>query len=144
MKFPPVSERKPKHDGIFDPDVPYTEYQKLLCDTFKNAEEKQIILFGSGMMFEDYMEKYGRKYRPAFIVDNDRNKWEKQRMGIEIKKPEAILEIPERKRHLIICSYYYREISKQLDEMGINDYKIYVQKIEWILRTEKEKDNDDK
>lgn len=144
LKFPPVSERKPKHDGIFDPDVPYTEYQKLLCDTFKNAEEKQIILFGSGMMFEDYMEKYGRKYRPAFIVDNDRNKWEKQRMGIEIKKPEAILEIPERKRHLIICSYYYREISKQLDEMGINDYKIYVQKIEWILRTEKEKDNDDK
>ena len=37
---------------------------------------------------------------------------------------------------LIICSYYYKEISKQLDEMGIHDYKVYVQNAEWILETE--------
>lgn len=139
MKYPPVSERKPKHNGIFDPFVPYTEYQKLLLDTFKGAEGKKIILFGSGMMFEDYMEKYGSKYRPDFIVDNDENKWDRKRMGIDIRRPEAILDIPKEKRHLIICSYYYREISEQLDKMGITDYKVYVQKIEWILKTEAER-----
>ena len=137
MRYPPEEERKPKHDGIWNPDEPYEKYVKLLCDTFKDCKGKKIILFGSGMMFEDYMKKYGAKYRPAFLVDNDDSKWEKSRMGIEIRKPEAILEVPENKRKLIICSYYYPEIEKQLKEMGVTDYQIYVQRLEWILEAEK-------
>lgn len=92
-------------------------------------------------MFEDYMKKYGDKYRPAFLVDNDENKWGRSRMGIPIRKPEDILEVPERDRRLIICSYYYREISEQLDKMGIHGYKVYVQELEWILRTEEQHDS---
>ena len=83
------------------------------------------------------MKKYGARYRPSFLVDNDDSKWEKRRMGIEIKKPEAILEVPENRRKLIICSYYYPEIEKQLQEMGVTDYQIYVQRLEWILEAEK-------
>lgn len=137
MRYPPEEERKPKHDGIWNPDEPYEKYVKLLCDIFKDCRGKKIILFGSGMMFEDYMKKYGGKYRPAFLVDNDDSKWEKSRMGIEIKKPEAILEVPEDRRKLIICSYYYPEIEKQLQAMGVTDYQIYVQRLEWILEAEK-------
>ena len=137
MRYPPEEERKPKHDGIWNPDEPYEKYVKLLCDIFKDCKGKKIILFGSGMMFEDYMKKYGGKYRPSFLVDNDDSKWEKRRMGIEIKKPEAILEVPENRRKLIICSYYYPEIEKQLQEMGVTDYQIYVQRLEWILEAEK-------
>ncbi len=105
-------------------------------DTFEDAKGKQIILFGSGMMFEDYMKKYGDKYHPAFLVDNDENKWGRCRMGLEIRKPEAIHAVPAEKRHLIICSFYYREIAEQLQQMGIPDYKVYVQNPEWIIRTE--------
>lgn len=137
MRYPPEEERKPKHYGIWNPDEPYEKYVKLLCDIFKDCKGKKIILFGSGMMFEDYMKKYGRKYRPAFLVDNDDSKWEKSRMGIEIKKPEAILEVPENRRRLIICSYYYPEIEKQLQAMGVTDYQIYVQRLEWVLEAEK-------
>ena len=136
MKYPPEDERKPKHRGIYHPERPYREYVELLCDTFAAAKGKKIILFGAGLMFEDYMKKYGDKYRPAFIVDNDENKWGRFRMGIEIRKPEEILEVPVEKRHLIICSFYYREISAQLENMGITDYKVYVQEPEWILQTE--------
>ena len=57
-------------------------------------------------------------------------------MGVEICAPKEILKIRESARHVIICSYYYKEISKQLDEMGIQDYKVYVQNVEWILETE--------
>lgn len=140
MKYPPEEERKPKHRGVFDPERPYIQYTKLLCDTFAGAAGKQLILFGAGLMFEDYMKKYGDKYRPAFLVDNDGNKWGRRRMGIEIRKPEAILEVAEGKRHLIICSYYYREIAEQLEEMGVRDYKVYVQENEWVLQAEERRE----
>lgn len=139
MKYPPEEERKPKHTGIFDAERPYTDYVSRLTGMFDGAEGKKIILFGSGMMFEDYMKKWGRRYRPDFLVDNDENKWGRTRMGIEIRKPERVLEVPAEKRRLIICSYYYKEIQTQLEEMGISDYHIYVQKIEWILKEEAEK-----
>ncbi len=140
MKYPPEEERKPKHRGIYDPERPYTEYVNMLCDTFTDIKGKKIILFGVGLMFEDYMKKYGDRYRPAFLVDNDENKWGRSRMGIPIREPGEILKVPEEKRRLIICSYYYREISGQLEEMGIHDYKVYVQELEWILRTEEQQE----
>ena len=136
LKYPPEEERKPKHRGVFDPDVPYERYTHLLGDTFAGVKGKKIILFGAGLMFEDYMKKYGSKYRPAFLVDNDENKWGRFRMGLEICGPEAILEVPEEKRRLIICSFYYREIAEQLEKMGIRDYKVYVQEVDWIVQSE--------
>jgi len=139
MKYPPEEERKPKHRGIWDPFTPYRKYVELLADTFRDCRGREIILFGAGLMFEDYMKKYGDKYHPAFIVDNDENKWGRYRFGIEIKSPRAILEVPENRRKVIICSYYYLEIEKQLKEMGIKSYQIYVQKLEWIMDTERKR-----
>lgn len=138
MTFPPVEERKPKHTGIYDPEHSYKEYLQKLTGMFEGSKGKKIILFGSGMMFEDYMKKWGSRYRPFFLVDNDENKWGRSRMGIEIKSPQAIFEIPAEKRHLIICSFYYKEIEKQLQEMGVAEYRIYVQKLEWIVAAEAE------
>jgi phosphorylcholine metabolism protein LicD/precorrin-6B methylase 2 len=136
MSFPPEDERKPKHRGIFDPEQPYEVYQKKLFDIFKYSDSKQIIVFGSGMMFEDYMKKFGNKYRPTFLVDNDKSKWGKTKMGIEIRDPKAIFMVPESKRKLIVCSYYYKEIEKQLQEMKVLDYQIYIQKVEWLIQSE--------
>ena len=101
-----------------------------------DVEGKKIILFGTGMMFEDYMEKWGKKNPPDFLVDNDKNRWGRRRLGIPVKAPEEILKIPEEKRRLIICSFYYREIQKQLEQMGIRDYRVYIQRMDWILETE--------
>lgn len=138
LRYPPKEERKPKHQGIFDPERSYQEYTEMLCGMFEGVKGKKIILFGSGKMFEDYMNKYGSRFRPSFLVDNDETKWGRKRMGIDIKRPEAILEVPQAKRRLIICSFYYREITQQLDKMGIHDYKIYIQKLEWVLKTEEQ------
>ena len=136
MKYPPKEQRKPKHTGIFDPEKPYEDYQKMLTGIFENVKGRKIILFGAGMMMEDYMKKWGNRYRPDFLVDNDENKWDRQRFGIPIKSPEEILKIPEGKRRLIICSFYYKEIQKQLEQMGIHDYCVYVQHVEWIVKSE--------
>ncbi len=136
LKYPPEEQRKPKHTGIFDPEKPYGEYQKMLTGMFEDMKGKKIILFGAGMMMEDYMKKWGNRYRPEFLVDNDENKWGRQRFGIPIKQPEAIKKIPEGKRRLIICSFYYKEIQKQLEQMGIHDYCVYVQHVEWVVESE--------
>lgn len=136
LKYPPEEQRKPKHTGIFDPEKPYGEYQKRLTGMFDNVKGKKIILFGAGMMMEDYMKKWGNRYRPEFLVDNDENKWGRQRFGVPIKSPEEIQKIPEGKRRLIICSFYYKEIQKQLEQMGIHDYCVYVQHVEWIVESE--------
>lgn len=137
LKYPPEEERKPKHRGVFDATVPYTVYEEKLNGLFRSSEGRKIILFGAGLMFEDYMKKYGGKYRPEFVVDNDSNKWGRIRQGIEIRNPEEILKIPENKRLVIICSYYYDEIEKQLQNMNVRDYRIYVQNADWIVERQK-------
>lgn len=137
MKLPPIEEQRPKHSGIMDPDRPYTFYEDIFTGIFDNTKGKQIILFGAGQMFDDYMRKWGRKYRPSFTVDNDESKWDRTRLGIPVKNPQDILKIPASKRKVIICSFYYREIEKQLQEMGV-EYSVYIQHIEWVVHSEKE------
>ena len=39
---------------------------------------------------------------------------------------------------LIICSFYYRQIEKQLQDMGISSYRIYIQEKQWIVEDEAE------
>lgn len=136
MKYPPEEKRKPHHRGIFNPEVSYLEYDELFFHLFSDIEGKEIILFGAGLMFEDYMKKHGDMYAPSFIVDNDKAKWGTRKQGITVKGAEAILQIPPEKRRLIICSAYYREIEKQLKEMGIEGYKIYIQEKDWIVTDE--------
>jgi len=138
MNYPPLAQRKPHHAGIFSPHIPFQRCQDLFMGLFDGAEGKDIVIFGAGLMFENYMKKYGKSHRPVFIVDNDKEKWGGRRQGLEIRGPGDIANIPENKRHLIICSVYYREIERQLQRMGISRYKIYVQEKEWILRDEVE------
>lgn len=142
MTIPPIEDRICKQRGIFDPDRPYTYYESLFCNIFNDVEKKQIILFGAGQMFDDYMRKWGKKYRPLFTVDNDESKWGKTRLDVMIKSPAEIENIPAEKRKVIICSFYYREIEEQLKEMGI-DYTVYVQHTEWIIDAEKDKKRND-
>lgn len=132
MEYPPKENRKPHHNGIFDTDYSYKKYKQLFFDLFDECENKKIILFGAGLMFEDYMKKYKKKYTPDFIVDNDKAKWGHEKQGVLIKSPKSILNILEEDRRVIICSVHYRQIEKQLKDMGVTDYRIYIQDKNWI------------
>ncbi len=136
MTLPPVEKRVSHHAGVFKAGMPYKKFNQKYIDIFEDITDKTIVLFGSGMMFEHYMAHYGNKYTPTFLVDNDKNKWGSYRHGIEIKSPEALLEVLQGTLRLIICNIHYKEIEKQLKEMGIDDCRIYVQEKEWIFATE--------
>lgn len=85
---------------------------------------RKIILFGSGRMASNFMHIWGDRYKPAFMVDNDEKKWGSFHRGIEVKSPNAILDVPKDDRLVIICNTRYEEIGMQLDMMGV-DYTEY-------------------
>ena len=83
-------------------------------------------------MLEYYLDHEGKNYPPEFAVDNDESKWGTSVKGIPVKQPQSILAIPQDNLRLLICSICYREIAKQLREMGIDNYYIYVQNKDWL------------
>lgn len=90
-----------------------------------NQPGKKLILFGAGKMALNYLEAFGDKYKPAFLVDNNKDVWGQMRFGYEVKSPEAILEVPKEERNVWICNMYYDAIGLQLDNMGI-EYDCYI------------------
>lgn len=132
MQFPSEEHRKPHHTGIFDPETPYRIYRHRLAETFHGAEGKIIAVFGAGNMFEDYMRRFGDRFRPAYIIDNGREKWGKPIHGIMVCGPDKLLEIPKDKLRVIICNIYYREIALQLEAIGIEDYCLHIENKYWL------------
>lgn len=128
MELPPESERKQRHEGLIDTEIPYREYTvPKFTDVFKNIKGKRILLFGAGMMFENYMKKYSRKFRPEYVFDNDKNKWGTFKNGIEVKSPKELVFLYEENTRIIITNIYFKEIGEQLESMGIKEYYVYFQ-----------------
>lgn len=85
---------------------------------------KSIVLFGAGNMCRNFMKCYGEKYSPLFTCDNNRNTWGTEFCGLEVKSPDSLLELPE-DCGIFICNIYYREIEKQLNDMGIKNIEFF-------------------
>ncbi len=94
-------------------------------DLFATLGERKVVLFGSGMYADRYLQQYGYKYPPIFMIDNEEKKWNTYKNNIEIVSPEIITGMDKNKLMIIICSRYDKEIGKQLKAMGIEDYKVY-------------------
>lgn len=84
------------------------------------AKYEQRVLFGAGNTCQAYMKYYGDKYPPLFTCDNNSRLWGAVRYGLEIHPPKDLLFLPE-ECVVVICSIYYREIEKQLRDMGIKN-----------------------
>ncbi|MCI8927312.1 MAG: LicD family protein [Lachnospiraceae bacterium] len=97
---------------------------QMLLEMKLDQPRKQLILFGTGRMAYNYMCEWSHKYPPAFMVDNNPKLWDKEYYGVPIRKPEAILEIPEDQRNVFICNQYYGPVGEQLTKMGIS-YQLY-------------------
>lgn len=132
MELPPESKRKSKHCGICKTDIPYDIYLKHFTETYKYANDRDIYLFGAGHMVNYYLEHEGKKYKHIYTVDNNSKLWGDEVKGIPIKSPEELRTVDWKKSQIIICSIYYREIEKQLLDMGITNYYVYIQNKNWL------------
>lgn len=78
------------------------------------------VLFGAGNMCRNYMKCYGSEFPPLFTCDNNSARWGEWFEGLEIRSPEALKEL-EPDCAIFICNVYYREIERQLRDMGIRN-----------------------
>lgn len=128
MDLPPENERKPRHEGFFETNIPYKEYVlPKYTDLFNDIKGKDIIIFGAGKMLEYYMEKHGQKYSPKVVIDNDPNKWGTIKNGVPVQSPQELPMLLQGNERIIIVNIYYREIGEQLERMGITEYYVYLQ-----------------
>ncbi len=97
------------------------DYLKWQIEIEKTMEKySSIVLFGAGNMCRNYMKCYGEAHPPLFTCDNNRSLWGSRFCGLEVKPPESLLDLQE-DCAVVICNIYYREIEKQLRDMGIKN-----------------------
>jgi hypothetical protein len=96
----------------------YLVWQIHMADAMKKYDH--IVLFGAGNMCRNYLTNYGKEYPPLFTCDNNPNRWGEDFYGLRIESPEKLRDLPEN-TGIFICNIYYREIQKQLEEMGITE-----------------------
>jgi hypothetical protein len=83
------------------------------------------VAFGAGDIFKDYMSKYGGKYKPAFVVDNNPDKWGRECQGVIVRRPGDLRMVPPEDIWLIMTTKHVEEVAKQVGDYGICDYKVY-------------------
>lgn len=121
----PLEFRHAVHSVFWDVDESYVIWRKRFREALHPSKERQVILFGAGHMVQSFLRETRGKIRPIFCVDNDPKKWGGEVEGLLVKSPEILKEIPAEKLHIIICNNYFRQIGRQLKEMGITEYYVY-------------------
>lgn len=102
--------------------VNYFKWQIEIESLLKKYES--IVLFGAGNMCRNFMKCYGEKYPPLFTCDNNPGVWGTEFCGLEVKSPDSLQGISD-DCGVFICNIYYREIEKQLQDMGIKNIEFF-------------------
>ncbi len=111
-------------------------FRKSDCfNVISTLDARRIVLFGSGKLAGYYLDKYGNYFPPAFLVDNNPDKWGEKKDGFEIKRPDAISRLMPGTYRVIIAIKNYEPIAEQLEQMGImeDSYRVFSPEIESLL-----------
>jgi lipopolysaccharide cholinephosphotransferase len=114
---------------IVDPHRPYMYYTKKYTDMLCGIENKDIYIFGAGDSLRIWLERYGKGLHVVCAFDNSESKWGTEAYGIEVRSPAELAEPAKHNSdnmRIIVASLYYKEIAKQLDEMGIREYFVFI------------------
>lgn len=84
---------------------------------------KKIVIFGAGLYGMKALKEYGEE-NVAFFIDNSEAKQGTFIQGKEIKSIKDIQPYMD-KYQIIIATSYSASIEKQLQDMGITDYRIF-------------------
>ena len=128
----PSKERKPHHFAVWDTSTAYDVWQKRILDLYKD-EGRKVIVFGTGNMARIFIEELQERLVIYACVDNDEKKQGTIFLGYKVYSPEILRNTPNQ-WHVIIANGYYREIGKQLENMGLNDYYVYVDEWQALFR----------
>ncbi|MCI8466533.1 MAG: glycosyltransferase [Lachnospiraceae bacterium] len=88
-------------------------------------EKKRLVIFGAGMVAEEYLDKYAWQGNIFFLIDNDKSKQNTSFKGFLIKAPEELLKYKNKIKVLITNKKHESDMAEQLEKMGIQNYYCY-------------------
>lgn len=99
-----------------------TKYWERQADIEKTLDKYPTrVLFGAGNMSRDYMERYGEKYPPRYVCDNNPKLWGTEFCGLRVHSPDDLKLLPEDCAVFVCNAIYYQDIEQQLSDMGIKN-----------------------
>jgi len=133
LNEPPIKYQKPKHlvNSIVDLSNPYTHYTKKYTDMLCDIDGKTVFFFGAGDSLRIWIERYGKNIDIACTFDNDSKKWGSIAHGVPVRDPSILPRILSDNGRLIITSIYHKEIGNQLNNMGITDYYVFLDGLQY-------------
>lgn len=84
----------------------------------------EFVLFGTGLMFQNFMRNYGTLYPPIFVCDNNPDKWGREICGIRVYPPKKLRDLPE-ECAVFICNRFYEETENQLGRLGVQHVECF-------------------
>ena len=119
-------EKDMKENRIIDSKRSYKEYVSIYADMLAGISGKKVYLFGAGDSLRIWMERYGKYVNVVCTFDNAEEKWGTTAYGVTVRNPDELPNIITKEDRLIITSIYHKEISKQLRDLGISDFYIFI------------------
>mgnify|MGYP002715328740 CR=1 FL=1 len=111
---------------FFDSKTDYSVYVKRYTGWLKAAENKKIYLFGAADSLRIWLNDFGLFNQVVCTFDNDSDKWGKDAFGIKVQNPAELPKVLDTNSCLIVVSIWHQEIGKQLEEMGISEYYVFL------------------
>ncbi len=102
-------------------DFPQLSFSKMKY-MFADIQGEEIVCFGAGGMFEEFIRTYGRMAHIAFVVDNNKCLWGTEKCGVEIKAP---IVLQNGRYRVIITCREYDSVFHQLEEMDVKEVRIF-------------------
>ena len=109
-----------------DTEKDYSEYVKRYTGMLDGIDGKKIFLFGAADSLRIWLERFDRKDQVVCTFDNDPGKWGKEAFGVKIRDPKELPGLYDKDSRVIIVSLWHQEIGRQLEQMGICDYYVYI------------------
>ncbi len=96
-----------------------------LTIALENLQRHQkIVLFGTGTYFDLYMARYGRRFTPAFALDNAPARQGTEKAGVGIFAPERLRDENPEDLLVVICAKNFEAMLHQLRDLGDFDYRL--------------------
>ena len=120
-----VRQTIPKY-WFFDTERGYEYYFRRYTGMLNGIEGKKIYLFGAADSLRIWLERFDLREQVVCTFDNASSKWGQKAYGVDIKNPAEIPEMIDKDSRIIIVSLWHHEIGRQLEQMGIDDYYVYL------------------
>ena len=83
-------------------------------------------MFGAADSLRIWLEDFGLRGNVVCVFDNDESKWGRRAFGVEVRNPAEIPSPLCENSRLIVTSIWHKEIGRQLEEMGVLEYYVFL------------------